>query len=79
MYTFLVLGLIPGTNIQIGFWGWIIIMVGLTLLLGAINSSFSNTLMPGGISLMKILKTCRASHCTLTACICGDYRLAVQL
>lgn len=26
MYTFLVLGLIPGTNIQIGFWGWIIIM-----------------------------------------------------
>lgn len=27
MYTFLVLGLIPGTDIQIGFWSWIIIMV----------------------------------------------------
>lgn len=25
MYSFLVLGLIPGTNIQIGFWSWIII------------------------------------------------------
>lgn len=29
MYTFLVLGLIPGTNIQIGFWSWIIIMAAL--------------------------------------------------
>jgi hypothetical protein len=26
MYTFLVLGLIPGTNIEISFWAWIIIM-----------------------------------------------------
>lgn len=25
MYTFLVLGLIPGTNIQIGFWTWLVI------------------------------------------------------
>ena len=31
MYTFLVLGLIPGTNIQISFWAWIIIMVLVTL------------------------------------------------
>lgn len=31
MYTFLVLGLIPGTNIQINFWAWIIIMVGLAI------------------------------------------------
>ncbi len=31
MYSFLVLGLIPGTNIQINFWAWIIIMVGLTI------------------------------------------------
>lgn len=31
MYSFLVLGLIPGTNIQINFWAWIIIMVGLTV------------------------------------------------
>lgn len=29
MYTFLVLGLIPGTNIQINFYAWIIIMIGL--------------------------------------------------
>lgn len=29
MYTFLVLGLIPGTNIQINFWAWLIIMVAL--------------------------------------------------
>ena len=27
MYDFLVLGLIPGTDIQIGFWTWIIITV----------------------------------------------------
>lgn len=26
MYSFLVLGLVPGTNIQISFWAWIIIM-----------------------------------------------------
>jgi hypothetical protein len=32
MYTFLVLGLIPGTNIQIGFWTWIILMVGLSII-----------------------------------------------
>jgi hypothetical protein len=25
MYSLLVLGLIPGTNIQIGFWAWIIL------------------------------------------------------
>ncbi|HVI60899.1 MAG TPA: hypothetical protein VM535_01940 [Candidatus Saccharimonadales bacterium] len=31
MYDFLVLGLIPGTNIQIGFWTWIIIMLALTI------------------------------------------------
>ena len=31
MYTFLVLGLIPGTNIQIGFWAWIIFMAGLAV------------------------------------------------
>lgn len=31
MYTFLVLGLIPGTNIQIGFWAWLIIMLALLL------------------------------------------------
>ncbi|HET7060071.1 MAG TPA: hypothetical protein VFH99_01995 [Candidatus Saccharimonadales bacterium] len=29
MYSFLVLGLVPGTNIQIGFWTWIIIIIGL--------------------------------------------------
>lgn len=29
MYTFLVLGLIPGTNIQINFYAWIVIMLGL--------------------------------------------------
>jgi hypothetical protein len=32
MYTFLVLGLIPGTNIQINFYAWIIIMVGLAII-----------------------------------------------
>ncbi|HVV67052.1 MAG TPA: hypothetical protein VHB72_03205 [Candidatus Saccharimonadales bacterium] len=31
MYTFLVLGLIPGTNIQIGFWAWLIIMIAFLL------------------------------------------------
>lgn len=31
MYNFLVLGLIPGTDIQIGFWTWIIIMTGLAM------------------------------------------------
>lgn len=31
MYNFLVLGLIPGTNIEIGFWSWIIIMVALMI------------------------------------------------
>lgn len=31
MYSFIVLGLIPGTNIQINFWAWIIIMIGLTV------------------------------------------------
>ena len=31
MYTFLVLGLIPGTNIQIGFWSWIIIVAALAV------------------------------------------------
>ena len=31
MYTFLVLGLIPGTNIQINFYAWIIIMSGLII------------------------------------------------
>jgi hypothetical protein len=31
MYTFLVLGLIPGTNIQINFYAWIIMMVGLAI------------------------------------------------
>ncbi len=31
MYSFLVLGLIPGTNIQINFWAWVIIMIGLTV------------------------------------------------
>jgi hypothetical protein len=31
MYNFLVLGLIPGTNIEIGFWTWIIIMTGLVI------------------------------------------------
>jgi Sec-independent protein translocase protein TatA len=31
MYSFLVLGLVPGTNIQIGFWTWIIIMVVVTV------------------------------------------------
>lgn len=31
MYNFLVLGLIPGTNIEIGFWAWIIIMGGLAV------------------------------------------------
>lgn len=30
MYAFLVLGLIPGTNIQISFWAWILI-VGMVL------------------------------------------------
>lgn len=28
MYSFLVLGLIPGTNIQIGFWAWVVITIG---------------------------------------------------
>jgi hypothetical protein len=45
MYNFLVLGLIPGTNIQIGFWTTIIIMLILMVafkryksyLIGAIN------------------------------------------
>ncbi len=32
MYTFLVLGLIPGTNIQINFWAWIVIMAGLAIM-----------------------------------------------
>lgn len=27
VYSFIVLGLIPGTNIQIGFWAWIVLMV----------------------------------------------------
>jgi hypothetical protein len=31
MYNFLVLGLIPGTNIQIGFWAWAIIMIALVI------------------------------------------------
>lgn len=31
MYSILVLGLIPGTNIQISFWVWIILMIGLVL------------------------------------------------
>ena len=31
MYSFLVLGLIPGTNIQIDFWAWIILMAGLLI------------------------------------------------
>jgi hypothetical protein len=31
VYSFLVLGLIPGTNIQIGFWAWIVLMVGLII------------------------------------------------
>lgn len=31
MYSFLVLGIIPGTNIQIGFWAWIILMAGLII------------------------------------------------
>lgn len=31
MYNFLVLGLIPGTDIQIGFWTWIIITIGLVV------------------------------------------------
>lgn len=31
MYSFLVLGLIPGTNIQIGFWTWMVLMVGLII------------------------------------------------
>lgn len=31
MYTFLVLGLIPGTNIQINFYAWVIIMIGLAI------------------------------------------------
>lgn len=26
MYSFLVLGLIPGTNIQISFWAWLVLM-----------------------------------------------------
>lgn len=26
MYSFLVLGLIPGTNIQLSFWAWLVIM-----------------------------------------------------
>lgn len=33
MYTFLVLGLIPGTNIQINFYAWIIIMVGAAIII----------------------------------------------
>ena len=32
MYTFLVLGLIPGTNIQINFWAWMVIMTGLIII-----------------------------------------------
>lgn len=32
MYSFLVLGLIPGTNIQIDFWAWIILMAGLIII-----------------------------------------------
>ena len=31
MYDFLVLGLIPGTNIQIGFWASIGLMIGLVI------------------------------------------------
>ncbi len=31
MYSFLVLGLIPGTNIQIGFWTWIVLMLVLAI------------------------------------------------
>ena len=31
MYSLLVLGLIPGTNIQISFWAWIGLMIGLVL------------------------------------------------
>jgi hypothetical protein len=29
MYSFLVLGLIPGTDIQINFWAWIVLMIAL--------------------------------------------------
>ena len=29
MYSLLVLGLIPGTDIQINFWAWLILMAGL--------------------------------------------------
>lgn len=29
MYNFLVLGIIPGTNIQIGFYAWIVLMLAL--------------------------------------------------
>lgn len=31
MYSILVLGLIPGTDIQISFWTWVVIMLGLPL------------------------------------------------
>ena len=31
MYSILVLGLVPGTNIQINFWVWVILMIGLVL------------------------------------------------
>lgn len=33
MYSLLVLGLIPGTNIQIGFWAWMGLMVSLLIIL----------------------------------------------
>lgn len=31
MYSFLVLGLIPGTNIEISFWAWLVLMAGLLI------------------------------------------------
>lgn len=32
MYSILVLGLVPGTNIQISFWTWLILMLSLPFL-----------------------------------------------
>lgn len=32
MYSLLVLGLIPGTNIQIGFWAWVGLMICLLII-----------------------------------------------
>lgn len=62
MYSFLVLGLIPGTNIQISFWAWMVLMAGLLIAFKIYRRRVTNYLVSWWRSLDEVEDSSHGIH-----------------